>query len=72
MDTHARRARIEKRLTMEEALDQLEDLPLPDRFRTLVAWAEQHLPSAEQAWLYQQWQRALEGLMEAPPDQPAP
>jgi len=72
MDTHARRARIEQRLAMEEALDQLEDLPLPERFRQLVAWAEQHLPSAEQAWLYQPWQQALEGLMREPPDPPAP
>jgi hypothetical protein len=72
MDKHARRARIEKLLAMEAELDQLEGLPLPDRFRKLVAWAEQHLPSTEQEWLYQPWQRALEGLMEAPPDPPAP
>jgi hypothetical protein len=72
MDKQARRARIEKRLAMEEALDQLDDLPLPERFRTLMAWAEQHPPPADQAWLYQPWQRALEGLMEEPPDPPAP
>jgi hypothetical protein len=71
MDKHARRARIEKLLAMEEALDQLEDLPLPDRFRKLVEWAEKNLPSAEQEWLYQQWQRALEGLMDEPLDPPA-
>jgi hypothetical protein len=72
MDPHACRARIEKLLTMEAELDQLEDLPLPDRFRKLVEWAEQHLPSAEQEWLYQPWQQALEYLIEAPPDRPAP
>jgi len=72
MDKQARKERIEKLLAMEEELDQLDELPLPDRFRTLVEWAEKHLPPAEQEWLYQQWQRCLECLMEEPPDQPAP
>jgi hypothetical protein len=72
MDKQARRERIEKLLAMEEELDQLDDLPLPERFRKLVEWAEQNLPSAEQEWLYQPWQRALECLMEEPSDHPAP
>jgi hypothetical protein len=72
MDKQARRDRIEKLLAMEEELDQLDELPLPERFRKLVEWAEKNLPPAEQEWLYQQWQRALECIMEEPPDQPAP
>jgi hypothetical protein len=72
MDKRGRRERIEKLLAMEEELDQLDELPLPERFRKLVEWAEKNLPLAEQEWLYQQWQRALECLMEEPPDQPVP
>ena len=67
---HARRERIEKLLAMEEALDMLDELPLPERFRKLLEWAEQHLSPAEQAWLYQQWQRALERFVEEPSDEP--
>jgi hypothetical protein len=72
MDKHARRERIEKLLAMEEALDTLDELPLPERFRKLVEWAEKNLSSAEQEWLYQQWQRALESYMEKPLGEPAP
>jgi hypothetical protein len=46
-------------------------LPLPERFRKLAEWAEQHLSPAEQEWLYQQWQRALERSIEEPPDESA-
>jgi hypothetical protein len=72
MDKHARRERIEKLLAMEEELDKLDELPLPERFRKLVEWVESHLSPAEQEWLYQQWQRALEGSMEEPSGEPAP
>jgi hypothetical protein len=58
MNKQARWERIEKLLAMEEELDELEELPLPERFRKLLGWAEKHLPPAEQEWLYQQWQRA--------------
>ena len=71
MDKHARRQRIEKLLAMEEALSNLDELPLPERFQKLVAWAEQHLSPAEQEWLYQQWQRALESYLEEPSGEPA-
>jgi len=57
---------------MEEELDKLDELPLPERFRKLVEWAEQNLSPAEQEWLYQQWQRDLESSMEEPSGQPAP
>jgi hypothetical protein len=66
MDKKARRERIEKLLAMEEELDQFDELPLPERFRKLVEWAEHNLSPAEQEWLYQQWQRALERYMEEP------
>jgi hypothetical protein len=72
MDKQARKARIEKMITMEEAFHIFEELPLPERFRKLAEWAEQHLSPAEQEWLYQQWQRALERSMEEPPDESAP
>jgi hypothetical protein len=68
MDKHARWERIEKLLAMEVELDQLEELPLPERFRKLLEWAEEHLSLAEQEWLYQQWQRAVESSMEEPSD----
>ena len=55
LDRHARRQRIEKLLTMLDDLNTLDALPLPERFRHLVAWAETHLSPVEQAWLYQQW-----------------
>jgi hypothetical protein len=72
VDKQARRERIEKLLAMEEVLEKLDELPLPERFRKLVEWAEQHLSPAEQEWLYQQWQRALERSMEEPSGEPAP
>lgn len=71
MNKHARRERIEKLLAMEEELDDFEELPLPERFRKLLEWAEQHLSPAEQEWLYQQWQRALESYIEQPSGEPA-
>ena len=69
-DKQARRQRIEKLLVMGEDLSALEALPLPERFRKLVAWAETHLSPAEQEWLYQQWQRALESYLEDSSGQP--
>jgi hypothetical protein len=71
MDKQARKARIENMITMEEAFQTFEELPLPERFRKLAEWAEQHLSPAEQEWLYQQWQRALERSMEEPPNESA-
>jgi hypothetical protein len=71
MDKHARGERIEKLLAMEAELDRLDELPLPERFRKLVEWAESHLSPAEQEWLYQQWQRALESYIEQPSGEPA-
>jgi hypothetical protein len=72
MDTRGRRERIEKLLAMEAELDEFEDLPLSERFRKLLEWAESHLSPAEQEWLYQQWQRALECYLEEPADEPPP
>jgi hypothetical protein len=72
MDKQARKARIEKMIAMEEDLHTFEELPLPARFKKLAEWAEQHLSPAEQEWLYQQWQRALECSMEEPSGEPAP
>ena len=69
-DKQARRQRIEKLLAMAEDLSTLDALPLPERFRKLVAWAETHLSPAEQEWLYQQWQRALESYLEDPSGEP--
>jgi hypothetical protein len=66
LDKHARRQRIEKLLAMVEDLNTLDALPLPERFHKLVAWAEKNLSPAEQEWLYQQWQRALESYWEEP------
>jgi hypothetical protein len=71
VDKRARRERIEKLLAMQEELDKPAELPLPERFRKLVEWAESHLSPAEQEWLYQQWQRALESSMEEPSGRPA-
>jgi hypothetical protein len=56
MDKRARRQRIEKRLAMEEELRNLDELPLPEQFQKLVAWAEKNLSPPAQEWLYQQWQ----------------
>jgi hypothetical protein len=64
MDKQARLARIERLLAMEVELDNLYEFPLPEQFRKLVEWAEKHLSPVEQEWLYEQWQRALEGSME--------
>jgi hypothetical protein len=72
MEKKARRERIEKFLAMEEELDQCDALPLPERLRKLVEWAEHHLSPAEQEWLYRQWQRALESYVEEPSSSPAP
>jgi hypothetical protein len=72
MDMQARRERIEKLLAMEEELDTLDELPVPERLRKLVDWAEQHFSPAEQEWLYQQWQRALESYMKEPSGGPLP
>jgi hypothetical protein len=55
---------------MMEQLSTLDALPLPERFRRLVEWAEKHLSSAEQEWLYQLWQRAVERCVEEPSDAP--
>jgi hypothetical protein len=72
LDKHARRQRIEKLPTMVEDLNTLDALPLPEQFHKLVAWAEKHLSPAEQEWLYQQWQRALERCVEESSGEPAP
>jgi hypothetical protein len=71
MDKQARKARIEKIITMEEEIHTFEGLPLPERFRKPAEWAEQHLSPAEQEWLYQQWQQVLERSMEELPDESA-
>jgi hypothetical protein len=71
MDKQARKARIEKIITMEEEIHTFEGLPLPERFRKPAEWAEQHLSPAEQEWLYQPWQRALERSLEDPSGEPA-
>ena len=42
---------MEKLLAMEEELDNLDELPLPERCRKLLEWAEQHLSPAAQEWL---------------------
>ena len=68
MEKRARRERIEKLLAVQEELDTLAELPLPERFSTLVEWTERHLSPAEQEWLYQQWPRALEFSMEESSD----
>jgi hypothetical protein len=72
MDKQVRKERIEHMIAMAEAFRTFEALPLPARFRKLAEWAAQHLSPAEQEWLYQQWQRALECSMEEPPDEPTP
>jgi hypothetical protein len=72
MDKQARKARIENMITMAEAFHQFEALPLPERFRKLAEWVEQNLSPAEQEWIYQQWQRALERSVEEPSGEPAP
>jgi hypothetical protein len=69
MDTQARKERIENMIAMEEAFHTCEELPMPERFRELAEWAEQHLSAADQEWLYQQWQHVLERSMEEPPDE---
>jgi hypothetical protein len=71
MDTQARKARSEHMITMEEAFQTCEELPLPERLRKLAKWAAQHLSPAEQEWLYQQWQQVLERSMAEPPDESA-
>jgi hypothetical protein len=71
MDKQARKERIEKIIAMEEAFHTFEELPLPERFRKLAAWAETHLSAADQAWIYQQWQQVLERSIEEPPDESA-
>jgi hypothetical protein len=71
MDTQARKARIENMITMEEAFQTFEELPLPERLKKLAEWAEQSFSPAEQEWLYQQWQHVLEHSIEDPPDESA-
>jgi hypothetical protein len=71
MDKQARKERIENVITMAEALQTFEKLPLPERFRKLAEWAETHLSAADQEWIYQQWQQVLERSMEEPPDEAA-
>jgi hypothetical protein len=71
VDKQARKERIERMITMEEAFQRFEELPLPERFRKLAEWAETHLSAADQAWIYQQWQHVLERCMEEPPDESA-
>ena len=71
MDKQARKERIENMITMEEAFHTFEELPLPERFRKLAEWAEQHLSPADQEWIYQQWQHVLERYLEEPPDKSA-
>ena len=71
MDKQARKERIEKIITMEEALHTFEELPLPERFRKLAEWAATHLSAADQEWIYQQWQHVLERSLEEPPDESA-
>jgi len=72
MDTQARKERIERMVTMEEAFQRFEELPLPERFRKLAEWAETHLSAADQEWIYQQWQQVLERYLAEPPEEPAP
>jgi hypothetical protein len=64
--------RIEKRLAVEEQLNQLDELPWSERFSTLAAWVEKNLSPADQEWMYQQWQRVLASSIEEAPDEPAP
>jgi hypothetical protein len=71
MDKQARRKRIEKLLAIEEELNKLHELPLPERFRQLVNLAERTLSPADQEWLYQQWQRALARFMQESPHTPS-
>jgi hypothetical protein len=72
LDKQARKARIEKIIAMEEELHTFEELPRSAWYKKLAEWAEQHLSSAEQEWLYQQWQRALQSSLEDPSSEPAP
>ena len=71
MDTQARKARIENMITMEEAFQTFEELPLPERFRKLAEWAATHLLAADQAWIYQPWPQVLARSIEEPPDESA-
>jgi hypothetical protein len=71
MDKQARKERIERIIAMEEAFQTFEELPLPERLKKLAEWAETHLSPAEQEWLYQPWQRALERSLEDPSGEPA-
>lgn len=68
MDKQARKERIEKIITREEALLSFEELPLPERFWNLAEWAATHLSVADQEWIYQQWQQVIERYLEEPPD----
>ena len=71
MDKRARKERIEKLLAVEEQLNNLDALPLSERFRTLAAWVEKNLSPADQEWMYHQWRRALASSIEEFPDEPA-
>jgi hypothetical protein len=71
MDTQARKERIENMITMEEAFQTCEELPLPERFRKLAEWAATHLSAADQEWIYQQWPQVLERYIEELPDESA-
>jgi hypothetical protein len=55
---------------MEEELRSLDELPMPEWFQKLVAWAEKNLSPPAQEWLYQQGQRALESYVEEPSGAP--
>jgi hypothetical protein len=73
MDKQARKERLEHIITREEALYTFEAPPLPQRFRNLAEWAATHLSAADQEWLHQQWQQALERCLEGrPTTQPSP
>ena len=67
----ARKERIEKMITMEEAFHTFEELPLPERLKKLAEWAETHLSAADQECIDQQWQQVLERSIEEPPDESA-
>jgi hypothetical protein len=71
MDKQARRERIEKLLAAEEELNKLDELPLTERFNKLAEWVEQNLSTADQEWMYQQWQRVLMFYIKESLDKPA-
>ena len=59
-------------VTIDEELNKLNGLPLPERLRKLAEWAEKNLSLEDQEWIYQQWQRVLMSYMEEPLDESVP